>query len=121
MIIDGIPITDEERGKAELYFMDQQVQIHVIFLCCYIEMQQFKNLLFVNLQTKILQNQIWMMITLNLFTVIFWKHFSFYSIYVYRYTSPFLLAKTEMYMLRCSCLMLSSTLYENRWKCCFAC
>lgn len=26
VIIDGIPITDEERGKAELYFMDQQVQ-----------------------------------------------------------------------------------------------
>jgi hypothetical protein len=25
MIIDGIPVSDEERGKAELYFMDQQV------------------------------------------------------------------------------------------------
>lgn len=37
MIIDGIPITDEERGKAELYFMDQQVYIH-----CYIETQQLK-------------------------------------------------------------------------------
>ena len=25
MIIDGIPVTDEEKAKAELYFMDQQV------------------------------------------------------------------------------------------------
>ncbi|XP_062619612.1 leucine-rich repeat-containing protein 9-like isoform X3 [Saccostrea cucullata] len=25
MIIDGIPVSEEERGKAELYFMDQQV------------------------------------------------------------------------------------------------
>ena len=25
MIIDGIPVSDEERTKAELYFMEQQV------------------------------------------------------------------------------------------------
>ena len=25
LVIDGIPVTDEERAKAELYFMDQQV------------------------------------------------------------------------------------------------
>jgi hypothetical protein len=25
MVIDGIPVTDEERAKADLYYMDQQV------------------------------------------------------------------------------------------------
>ncbi|KAJ8308259.1 LOW QUALITY PROTEIN: hypothetical protein KUTeg_013133 [Tegillarca granosa] len=33
MVIDGIPVTDEERAKAELYFMDQQVAANV---CLYI-------------------------------------------------------------------------------------
>ena len=27
MVIDGIPVTEEERTKAELYFMDQQVNM----------------------------------------------------------------------------------------------
>lgn len=31
MVIDGIPVTDEERAKAELYFMDQQVAANVCF------------------------------------------------------------------------------------------
>ena len=26
MVIDGIPVTEEEKAKAELYFMDQQVK-----------------------------------------------------------------------------------------------
>lgn len=25
VVIDGLPVTDEERAKAELYFADQQV------------------------------------------------------------------------------------------------
>lgn len=33
VIIDGIPINEEERGKAELYFMDQQVKVSTQRAC----------------------------------------------------------------------------------------
>ena len=30
MVIDGIPVNDEERAKADMYFMEQQVVMGVI-------------------------------------------------------------------------------------------
>lgn len=55
------------------------------------------------------------MITFNLFTMLFFGNIFCFTVYmhIYRYISPFLVLKTEMYMLRCNCLMLSPTLYEN--------
>jgi len=32
LVIDGIPVSDEEKTKAELYFMDQQVNVTFISL-----------------------------------------------------------------------------------------
>lgn len=74
MIIDGIPITDEERGKAELYFMDQQVYMHVVIL-------RRNSLLTVtdkNFEKSYLNDDY-----IQLIFVIFCKNLSFYSIDLY--------------------------------------
>lgn len=74
MIIDGIPITDEERGKAELYFMDQQVYMHVVIL-------RRNSLLTVtdkHFEKSYLNDD-----NIQFIFVIFCKNLSFYSIYLY--------------------------------------
>lgn len=75
VIIDGIPITDEERGKAELYFMDQQVYMHVVIL-------RRNSLLTVtdkNFKKSYLNDDY-----IQLMFVIFCKNLSFYSIHLYQ-------------------------------------
>ena len=34
LVIDGIPISEEERGKSELYFLEQQVSLTAVVINC---------------------------------------------------------------------------------------